>query len=563
MECLLKPVDQQLTVSSCIKNEHISISYCFYVRPDPNILPDNICAVLPKGPVLYRGSDVAKHLVNALVTLGRQVMDIMKINIEMCQLTAVEQEKFDKTSRCESCSVSFGDKCAKVRDHNHWTGKFRAVLCNRCNLQRRYPTFLPVVFYELSNYDSHFIIQELAYDTEDITIIPQSEEKYISFSKTIGDRFQLRFLDSYSFQQASLAKLAKTLTRDDFIETEKVFKQNTDLATRKSVFPYEYIDCVEKLDETKLPDISAFYSKLSNSTISEADYGHAKTMWDTFECKTIGDYSDNYLLVDVMVLVDVFEKFRVECLKNYKLDPAHYYSCPGLSFDAMLRYTGVKLELLTDHDMLLMFQLAIRGGLTLVVQRHARANHPEVDGYDPSKAQTFLQYIDATNLYGFAMMQPMPCGEFECTDVPLDVILSTEDDSDYGYLLEVDVDYPQRLHDLHNDLPFLPVNECPPLKTSKYSKLLTTLSTKNKYIVHYRALKQAVEHGLVVTNTYRVIRFKQSRWLAPYIELNTELRKKVTTVFGQTLPKTMNNSCYGKTLENMRNHQIIHLVSCP
>lgn len=139
----------------------------------------------------------------------------------------------------------------------------------------------------------------------------------------------------------------------------------------------------------------------------------------------------------------------------------------------------------------------------------------------------------------------MPCGEFEWTDVPLDVILGTEDDSDYGYLLEVDVDYPQHLHDLHNDLPFLPVNECPPLKTSKYSKLLTTLSTKNKYIVHYRALKQAVEHGLVVTNTYRVIRFKQSRWLAPYIELNTELRKKATTVFGQTLPKTMNNSCYG------------------
>lgn len=141
----------------------------------------------------------------------------------------------------------------------------------------------------------------------------------------------------------------------------------------------------------------------------------------------------------------------------------------------------------------------------------------------------------------------MPLGNFEWSTVTLEEILDTAEDADHGYLVQVDVDYPQHLHDLHNDLPFFPVNERPPLPSAKYKKLMTTLFPKRNYVVHYRTLKQAVKHGVVITKLHKVIKFKQSRWLAPYIQMNTELRKKASNKFEQDLPKYMINSNYGIT----------------
>ncbi|XP_050528668.1 uncharacterized protein LOC126898547 [Daktulosphaira vitifoliae] len=559
MESLLVRTMEQISDKSMIIQKHKSMSYCFYLVRNSKILPQNICQGLPEEPVMYRGPDAAKHFVSALVDIGKQVSDIMKINIEMNPLTSEEQHRFNTTKHCDSCLIEFTDKLVKVKDHNHWTAKFRAVLCHKCNLQRRYSAFIPVIMHGLSNYDSHMIIPEMAYDNKDITVIAQSEEKYISFSKTISDYFQLRFIDSYRFLQASLYQLTTTLTLPDFAHTLNVFK-SLELVTRKSVFPYEYVDSWEKLDENQLPTRENFYSSITKNTVSEEDYEHAKKMWQHFECKTIGDYSDKYLLVDVMVLADIFEKFRAESLKNYSLDPTHYYSCPALSFDAMLKYTDVNIELITDPDMLLMFELGIRGGLTQVNQRYARANHPGISDYNPNIPHKYLQYLDATNLYGTAMMEPMPLGNFEWSTVTLEEILDTAEDADHGYLVQVDVDYPQHLHDLHNDLPFFPVNERPPLPSAKYKKLMTTLFPKRNYVVHYRTLKQAVKHGVVITKLHKVIKFKQSRWLAPYIQMNTELRKKASNKFEQDLPKYMINSNYGKTLENVRKHQNIQLV---
>ncbi|XP_050540354.1 uncharacterized protein LOC126904963 [Daktulosphaira vitifoliae] len=265
----------------------------------------------------------------------------------------------------------------------------------------------------------------MAYDDKDITVIAQSEEKYISFSKTISDYFQLEFIDSYRFLQASLYQLTTTLTLPDFALSLNVFK-SLELVTRKSVFPYEYVDSWEKLDENQLPTHENFYSSITKTTVFEEDYEHAKKMWQHFECKTIGDYSDKYLLVDVMVLADIFEKFRAESLKNYSLDPTHYYSCPALSFDAMLKYTDVNIELITDPDMLLMFELDIHGGLTQVNQRYARANHPGISDYNPNIPHKYLQYLDATNLYGTVINVKKQPGTFtdECKGMHMEEIVA-------------------------------------------------------------------------------------------------------------------------------------------
>ena len=145
--------------------------------------------------------------------------------------------------------------------------------------------------------------------------------------------------------------------------------------TRKGVYPYDYVKSIEQLKETKLPPKEAFYSILYNEEISDEDYQHALNVWDNFDCQTLQDYHDLYLKSDVLLLADVFENFRKTCLKYYKLDPCHYYTAPGLAWDACLKLTKQELQLLTDYDMLMMFEKGIRGGISHISKRYAEANN--------------------------------------------------------------------------------------------------------------------------------------------------------------------------------------------
>ena len=202
--------------------------------------------------------------------------------------------------------------------------------------------------------------------------IPSTEEKYITFHKKIkvdeingaDITFEIRFIDSFKFLQTSLANLVSNLSPDDFHDTKHAFKSNTGLLTRKGVYPYDYVSSLDKLSETQLPPKEEFYSQLNDEDISDEDYQHAINVWNTFGCKTIKDYHNLYLKSDVLLLADVFENFRKNCLHHYKLDPAHYYTSPGLAWDACLKTTGQNLELLHDYDMLMMFERGIRGGIT-------------------------------------------------------------------------------------------------------------------------------------------------------------------------------------------------------
>ena len=163
-----------------------------------------------------------------------------------------------------------------------------------------------------------------------------------------------------------------------------------------------------------LPSIDKFYSKLNMSGISKEDHEHALNIWNKFELKNMGDYHDLYLKTDVVLLANVFESFRKVCIDNYGLDPAHFYTAPGLAWKACLKKTGINLELLQDPDMLLMFERGIRGGITQSVHRWAIVNNPYMGyEYDTSKPTEYLQYLDANNLYGWAMSQLLPTGEFK------------------------------------------------------------------------------------------------------------------------------------------------------
>ena len=192
------------------------------------------------------------------------------------------------------------------------------------------------------------------------------------------------------------------------------------------------------------------------SSISEEDYQRAQRVWKEFGIHNLGDYHNPYLRTDVVLLANVFEAFRDTCLKHYKLDPVHFYKSPGLAWKACLKHTGIKLELLTDPDMLLMFEQGIRGGITQAVRKYALANNKYiVDRFNPNKDTTYLQYLDANNLCSWAMSQPLPTGGFKWVDVNPNEISELATRTDKGYLLEVDVSYPKELHNSHNDLPFV------------------------------------------------------------------------------------------------------------
>ena len=192
------------------------------------------------------------------------------------------------------------------------------------------------------------------------------------------------------------------------------------------------------------------------STFSEVDYAHAKKVWEHFGLWTLGDYHDKYLETDVLLLADVFEHFRETCLKYYSLDPFHYFTAPGLSWDACLKKSGVKLELLTDVEQHLMIEKGIRGGISTITHRHGVANNKYLHDYDPAKESSYIIYLDANNLYGWSMSQYLPTKNFQW--VPQDEIagldvLKIDDNADEGLILEVDLQYPHELHDLHSDYP--------------------------------------------------------------------------------------------------------------
>ena len=170
----------------------------------------------------------------------------------------------------------------------------------------------------------------------------------------------------------------------------------------------------DKFEETKLPPMEAFHSYLNMSDISEYDYKHAQRVWKEFKLKNVGEYHDLYLKTDVLLVSNVIEAFRNSCLGYYKLDPAHFYTSPGLAWQACLKKMGVRLELLTDPDMLLMFECGIRGGITQAVHRYAPANNKYMgEKFDPENVSSFLHYLNANSLYDWAMSQPLPTGGFK------------------------------------------------------------------------------------------------------------------------------------------------------
>ena len=340
------------------------------------------------------------------------------------------------------------------------------------------------------------------------------------------------------------------------------------------------MDSFEKFDQTELPSKEQFYSILNDQHITNDEYDHARKVWKTFNIKTIGEYHDLYLKSDVLLLADIFESFRKTCLQYYKLDPCHYFTSLGLSLDAMLKMTNTKLELMVDVDMFQFIEKGMRGGVYYIANRYGKANNKYMKEYSEKAPSEYIMYLDVNNLYGWAMSQCLPTGNFRwMTDKEIKKIDlgKYRADSKKGLILEVDLEYCQELHDLHNDYPVAPekvkvsnnmlsgyckkIAEKYNISTSLVKKLIPTLKDKKEYALHYRNLQLYLSLGLKIKKVHRVLEFDQSPWLKQYIDFNTEKQKHAKNSFEKDFFKLMNNSIFSKTMQNLRKRVDIKLVT--
>jgi len=538
-----------------------------------------------------------------------------------------EAKNYDNVNECYHCKVqvvktSNSVDNRKCIDHEHLNGKIRGVLCNKCNLQMKRNSTIPVLFHNFSGYDSHFIVQALKqFPNSEPRNIARNSEKISAL--TVNN---MRFFDSFRHLPSSLDKLSSNLDSKDMqsmrmryppntfdieyettmtklnkdvkdchaddmkqqLQTladkymiENIHKTSLNIVCRKGVFPYEWFDSPEKFNATELPSIEEFHSHLSGDC-KPLEYQYAQLVWKTTKCKTFRDYHDLYLECDIRLLADVFENYRDITMKNYGLDPVCYITSPSLAWDAMLKMTNVEIELISDREMYDFFMNSIRGGVSMISHRYAKANlNPSATEYGSN-----LFYGDANNLYGGAMIRKLPLKDFMwCNDITWKQIKKCEE---FGYHVEADIEYPSHikdelnnvidLHELHSDYPVLPErmhsddyikyqsqyninikNACD--ATDNGYKLVPNLFNKTKYIVKRSTLMFAESLGLKVTKIHRVCRYTEEAFLQPYIELNTSLRTDAKNDFEKDFYKLMNNSVYGKTFESPFNRANIVFAS--
>ena len=445
-----------------------------------------------------------------------------------------------------------------VLDHCHFTGEFLGWAHNTCNINRRFLNYIPLFAHNLSNYDLRHVILALQGSSmrNTVSIVPNTDEKFIALEIGVlvynrqdknGEMKPvyeyIRLLDRFRLMASSLDSLVQNLPSDQFTLLEHHFKDwpesSVQLLKQKEFFPYCYIDNFTKLKETTLPPREKWMNSLQQYQVSvtEDEYKHALEVFEKFQCETIEDYYSLYLKTDVFLLAAIMLCFRKVCYETYGLDCCQYYTASNLSVVAMLKLCKAHLRLLKEREQFDMVEGLIRGGVSSIYnKRLAVANNKDLPNFNPKAPSTFIVMIDANNLYAGVMEKfPLPLNNFEFTDGNWDPeiekafiqsVLETPDDSDIGYILEVDLSYPVELHDLHSDFPLAPtkqkvdacwlgnyqeelLNDMQMNAPPSSNKLIQTSFPKKNYILHYQTLKLYVQLGLKVEKFHRSLAFNQ------------------------------------------------------
>ena len=510
------------------------------------------------------GEDAAVHFLHRLFDLEERYLEPLgKGGVAMKPLTEEEMCDAEEETDCWICKKELKDD--RVFDHDHLTGEFYGVAHNVCNLKRREEIRLVTFAHNFSGFDSHIIVRKMGEVKDRIkkmTAIPTNTQKF----KTININ-RIHMLDSAAFLPDSLDRLVNTLVKSDhsfpLLKSAWREKKKSDLLLRKGVYPYGFATSIERLSKQKsLPPPEEFYNDIGETHISKEDYAHAQDVWREFNCQNMIDYTRLYVRSDTYLLAEIVMNLRKSIYDEFGLEMAQYLSLPMLAKTIMLKMTGTEMELMSDQEMAHLVQSNIRGGLSYINTRMYN-----VEDHD----NRAIAYVDANNLYGHAMCYPMPLCDFEwMSQEEIDEFDWREDiteEDGIGYMLEVTLHYPEKLHLDHNSFPLAPEHvqitdkDLSPYskgcladlhKPSKYKaeKLTATFRDRERYLVHGLNLQFYLEMGLELVKIHRGIKFHQERFIEPYIKTCMKKRANAKTKSEGDLMKLLSNSLYGKMIES-------------
>ena len=553
----------------------------------------------------YVGEDAAYRFMETVKQTALNLYRIKTRNEPMV-FTLEQEEAHEKAEECYMCHEGFGETKGrrKVADHNHATGEYRGAAHSTCNLHRHDAHFnVDVYMHNFKGYDSHFLMSKgdpAKFNSEEVdgvfSCIPDTIEKYkavfwkpeydVREGRKRAPHIRISFKDSQPFfsPTASLESLIDKRKQDnlpfphfDAALEQRGLLQHRELLLQKGVYPYSFVEHISKLDVKELPTREQFHDGLRNRALSESDYEHARKVWDALGCRSFRDYHLFYLMSDTLLLADVFEGFRDMFHKAFDLDPAHYVGLPAAVWDACMKMTGVTLELITDHEMFDFVESAKRGGISMISNRYGEANNVCMgDGYDPTKESSFIQYMDANSLYPTVMRGPLPVGKYAWGEMSVEKIRAWTPDCDWGAFVEMDTEYPEQLHDLHNDYPIQeermsPRDDQVGPKTLRQRqeggikdtipKLVPNLYAKQGIVCHIERAKFWIEHGIGVAKVGRGLLFEQKPFLRAYIDFCARMRRQATTEAERDFWKLCMNAIFGKTIEDVRKRCNFHLVT--
>lgn len=471
-------------------------------------------------------------------------------------------KSYSENAKCFACERLINPEEWDVC-FNQFNGKAIGPVHSACKLDYKLmdPSF-PVIFENFTTHTMNLLVSELG---EGMEFLPDDTELYSAITQRVQldatNSYKICILNKNNFFNFNLEYMGSYMDVQDFQLLKTRFPGNkSDMMFKKFVFPNDYMDNVEKLNETQLPDINQFFNTHDGDKDNIEDYYFAQKVWTTFGCTNILEYIKLYLERDVIILADVFENFRRTCNKIYNLEPVHYPTADSMSWDAMLKCTKVKLDLISDTEMAKFINSARREGLIQCTTRMMEANNKYMQNFNPRKPTNHLACLEANDLYDWAMSQSLPYSDFKFLSSNEIQTLDFQNicpDGEIGYLLEVDLKYPPHLHSPHNFLPFCPINRIPPGK--KISIVMADLNDKNNYILHLKHLQLCLQQGLILENIHRVLSFQQSCWLKPYIDLNLNQLSK--NEYETRFFESMNYAIYKRSMKRPEESCEIVLIS--
>jgi hypothetical protein len=532
---------------------HVPVSYGAYLYSH---LPSSMTKDIPLGyhsRICYDDDDLGKELISYLDSVTLKVKELWDSRFKIHMLMRDEMN-FQRATSCYLCKQPFKTKKEKVRDHDHFKEyqNYRGAAHAKCNILLRKRLFLPCYVHSLSSYDAHHLIKIFVKnEIQSIRVIPCTLEKYVSVSVWLNG-VEVRFLDSYRLLNSSLGSITAALPEEKFVETKRTFASNLhSLLRTKGPFPYTFMHQVANLDHTEYPERKWFDNDLTGEKITDDEYERGRLIWEVGECKTFRDFLYIYQCSDTTQLMDCVLYVRTLFWEKFGLDCTFYVSLPHLSLSAMLKHTGVQIELMTDvleeaHEMI---GRSIYGGLTSVGIR-----------YVESDDNNHMIYCDANSLYSFVMQEyPMAIGGYKFVDTKLHDWRNFPVDGDTNYFLEVDISYPRECMDYLDCYPPIPERKIPP--GGKTPRLLQDFEPKKRYVMTLAHFQLVLRLGACCENIWRVLEFKQSNFMKLYVEVISKWRREAKSTCESNFYKLILNSLYGKMNERLAARRDIRIVT--